>query len=920
MGQQSQTRSGGAFAQMRVRLLEKLFPHRAYKRAYYDHLYFQHRSFDVKGLTTQGVYTLELEKVFVDLTIAPQRNKRASTDPMRPMPTKLQNGRHDFWTYLTSDNEKGHKLVILGPPGSGKTTLLKHAALQLASPEKGNDLQKIPFLLFLRDHADHIEKDPNYTILDALAERLNLWEVDIPLAWFETAVSKGHCLVMLDGLDEVADERLRLKVVAWVQRQMKKYANNGFVITSRPFGYYSNPLSNVSLLEVRPFTLDQVRKFVHNWYFANEVMSAQRDDPGVRMEAKKGGDDLLWRLRQVPVLLEMAVNPLLLTMIATVHRYRSSLPGRRVELYSEICEVFLGKRQAARGLHFDLTPAQKQRVLQALAYYMMHHQQREIDANEAAFVIEQPLLRVIGLQEGSEGSTSESFLKMIENSSGLLIEREAGVYSFAHLTFQEYLAAVHVLDQKMEKDLLDWVEDSWWHETIRLYAAQGDATNIIKSCLSRKRPSVPALTLAMECLEEAREVRPELRTIFERLAQSVDHKSPEVRQIAAEVFLMLRLRRMVRLDESRYMDTTLITHAEYQLFLNDMHEQHQYHQPDHWNNYVFNPGEGRLPVVGIRPSDAVAFCQWLTERDNGQWQYRIPKEDEISLGEIKKDVHLDKESDASYWYSTENGYRTTALSIEDKDDEKTTYLTRRLEDDWDLIAPHWHKSIFDQVQKLVLATTEKRQYQLLDIDRSLSKKLKEYPQILQDLKRVRNRTSSDVALELDRSLEEAISIVNDPDLSAVRNIELSNVLALAQTLHNELDNAKDLELPRGITQEILRSVDYANGMASRQELIMYQELDRALNNALRLTRDLATIVRRAYTRARTRLRATLLTQIAEKLEDRMRRKTTGMKHTGQSTTLVLTLIDLYVDMGLIEERIQDHLPAYEGLRLVRIRP
>ena len=91
-------------------------------------------------------------------------------------------------------------------------------------------------------------------------------------------------------------------------------------------------------------------------------MSAQRDDPGVRMTAQEGGDDLLQRLRKTPALSDLAVNPLLLTMIATVHRYRSSLLGRRVELYAEICEVFLGKRQQARGMELDLTPSASNRA------------------------------------------------------------------------------------------------------------------------------------------------------------------------------------------------------------------------------------------------------------------------------------------------------------------------------------------------------------------------------------------------------------------------------------------------------------------------------------------------------------------------------------------------------------------------------
>src|SRR5207247_2617488 len=110
------------------------------------------------------------------------------------------------------------------------------------------------------------------------------------------------------------------------------------------------------------------------------------------------------------------------------------LPGRRVELYAEICDVFLGKRQMARGMALDLTPAQKQGVLQPLAHHLMTHEKREIKQAEAAQVINEPLARVNPSLDGAD------FLKMIENSSGLLLEHENGVYAFAHLTFQEYLA------------------------------------------------------------------------------------------------------------------------------------------------------------------------------------------------------------------------------------------------------------------------------------------------------------------------------------------------------------------------------------------------------------------------------------------------------------------------------------------------
>ena len=74
-----------------------------------------------------------------------------------------------------------------------------------------------------------------------------------PAGWFEKQLTKGRCLVMLDGLDEVSNAALLSKVVEWVQQQINNHGNNRFIITSRPFGYRDNPLQSVSVLGARPF-------------------------------------------------------------------------------------------------------------------------------------------------------------------------------------------------------------------------------------------------------------------------------------------------------------------------------------------------------------------------------------------------------------------------------------------------------------------------------------------------------------------------------------------------------------------------------------------------------------------------------------------------------------------------------------------
>jgi hypothetical protein len=450
---------------------------------------------------------------------------------------------------------------------------------------------------------------------------------------------------MVDGLDEVADQNARRSVADWVETQTIQYGKNRFLITSRPHGYRTNPIPGVTVVGVRPMSTKQIVHFIGGWYLANEIMSFQKDDSGVRMSAHEGAEDLISRLKRSPALWQLAANPLLLTMIATVHRYRSSLPGRRVELYGEICEVFLGKRQEAKGLELDLVPAQKLEVLQPLAYWMMLNQRRDISLEDALKVIETPL-SMVGRSNG------ERFLESIENDSGLLLQREAGLYSFVHLTFQEYLAACHIKAHQNENVLNINVGDSWWYETSRLYSALADATGLIIACLEAEPVSVSRLALALECADEARVVHPQVR---ERLRQMITRAlvdpDAERRRVAAEAHLALRLRRMIALDEQRRFDMDFLTNAEYQIFIDESRANGVYCQPDHWQSGQSRIEDGRKPVLGVRASDALAFCRWLNERFPGDGRFRLPKETEI----IGIDRLEDSADQFGCWASVGNG-------------------------------------------------------------------------------------------------------------------------------------------------------------------------------------------------------------------------------------------------------------------------
>ncbi|NJL41451.1 MAG: NACHT domain-containing protein [Leptolyngbyaceae cyanobacterium SM1_4_3] len=616
-----------------------------FQSRYYQSLVYALRDFRTQGLKTKGPFALNLEKVFVPLQLAPE-----TADKISSAMIAVRNARENLtiWDFLArlSEQPTFRRIVVLGPPGSGKSTLLEHLALAYAQNKQPRQHAKapalIPVLLYLRDVQDAIlvrgiaDTDAPPTLAALIQQQSAIQKLKPPEDWFEIRLQQGKCLILLDGLDEVADMTRRQQVSRWIDEQMLNYPTTAFIVTSRPFGYRSAPLGQVGLVaEVQPFTLKQVEQFINNWYLQNEIMSRLgKDDPGVRQVAQQQSSDLFNRIKHNPALASMALNPLLLTMIATVHCYQGALPGRRVQLYAEICDVLLGRRQDAKGMVQFLTAAQKKLVLQVLALKRMQKKTREFKKVTGCILIREKLTSVAG-----DGADPEEFLEQIENISGLLVQRQPDVYEFVHKSFQEYLAAAQIKESKQEFLLTHSIDDPWWDETIRLYAAQGDASNLIWAALDQ--PSVVSLTLAYDCLEEGLSVQPDVRRQLEETLESgLESTDAEIFKLAAEVKLSRRLNRLLRIDDTTEIDTCYITCAEYQLFIDEKRVSGEDCQPDHWQTAKFPAGDAMKPITGVRASDAEEFCEWLTQRSSplgdtflegsssvfvGEARFRLPK-------------------------------------------------------------------------------------------------------------------------------------------------------------------------------------------------------------------------------------------------------------------------------------------------------
>ncbi|MCK5057420.1 MAG: hypothetical protein KAT34_12230, partial [Candidatus Aminicenantes bacterium] len=192
---------------------------------------------------------------------------------------------------------------------------------------------------------------------------------------------------------------------------------------------------------------------------------------------------------------ELAVNPLLLTIIAIVHRTRAVLPRDRYKLFEECLKVMielwnLSNRKLDVSFSFENSMAQ----LSKIAVHLMESESRELDKAE---------IEKCGLPATIENQLRDFFLKEMVLKAGLLYESE-GKYGFLHLTFQEYLTAYYYSHSKNQNEILNHHDKDYWQETFKLFVNIGNAEVFFQEIIDDliKKEYWKHISLWEDCLNE----------------------------------------------------------------------------------------------------------------------------------------------------------------------------------------------------------------------------------------------------------------------------------------------------------------------------------------------------------------------------------------------------------------------------------
>ncbi|HZF10648.1 MAG TPA: NACHT domain-containing protein, partial [Thermoanaerobaculia bacterium] len=388
--------------------------------------------------------------------------------------------------------DRHRKLVLLGDPGSGKSTFVNFVALCLAGEgldradanlarlresllgregrgEKEGLLRSLgrllPVRVVLRDFAaDGLPGEPGeegraYWLWEFLRSQLDGAGHGLFFPVLQRELLAGRGLVLLDGLDEVPEASERRRQIREVVADFARgIGESRVLVTGRPYAYQKpeERLKDFVVAVLAPFNRYQIGQFVKRWYEHQVVLKRMEKE-----QAEARGQLLERAIFASDRLLSLAERPLLLTLMASLHALRGGdLPERREQLYEEAVKLLLSIWEKVRARRdgkgelvleepglaafLEVNEDEVRKALEALAF-TAHEAQPEREGT--ADVPEWQLVdSLVQLKKSKGGKVDErKLLAYLENRAGLLLARGRGMYTFPHRTFQEYLAACHLM-------------------------------------------------------------------------------------------------------------------------------------------------------------------------------------------------------------------------------------------------------------------------------------------------------------------------------------------------------------------------------------------------------------------------------------------------------------------------------------------
>ena len=351
-------------------------------------------------------------------------------------------------------------------------------------------------------------------------------------------LKQGEVRVLFDGLDEVFDPQQRANVIAQIHNFTQTYDKVKVIVTSRVIGYKPQQLKDAEfhhfmLQDLEPEQIEDFLKKWHDLTYDATTESQKKQDRQQRITKA---------IKESQAIQQLAVNPLLLTMMAILNR-NQDLPRDRAKLYERSSELLLYQWDVERLLEdpelkgVDIDYQDKQAMLRDVAYFM-----QATEKGLAGNLISQRDLEKIlidylkTIDVNPARKVARLMIDQLRTRNFILCDIGSNYYAFVHRTFLEYFCAWSYIWQ-LEAQTLSieqiknevfgehWQEESW-HEVLRLIAGMildpKNVGEIIEYLMEQDGESAnfANLFLAADCLAEVRN-RKSITLVANRLLEKL---------------------------------------------------------------------------------------------------------------------------------------------------------------------------------------------------------------------------------------------------------------------------------------------------------------------------------------------------------------------------------------------------------------
>jgi hypothetical protein len=364
------------------------------------------------------------------------------------------------------------QVILEGAPGQGKSTLAQyicqvhrmhileeHIVLTSLPNEHIPRAVRVPFKVDLRDLALWLSKRDPFSSEDSEAVPKN-WAkslesflaaqishhsggVEFSVADLHAVAKLSAILLVLDGLDEVADITERKEVVSaivtGVSRLRELAASLQVLVTSRPTAFATSlgfPEKAYPHFHLLSLTKSLISAYAEKWLAARKLHD--REAASVRRILKQ-------KIEQ-PHLRDLARNPMQLAiLLSLIHTRGPSLPDKRTSLYDGYVDLFFNRESEKAEIVRD-----HREILidlhRYLAWVLHYEAEKKVHRGNISNDRLQQLLKEYLISEGREGSSVAELFKGMVERIVFLVSRVEGTYEFEVQPLREYFAARHLYE------------------------------------------------------------------------------------------------------------------------------------------------------------------------------------------------------------------------------------------------------------------------------------------------------------------------------------------------------------------------------------------------------------------------------------------------------------------------------------------